>query len=152
MLDTFENLTMADDEEKTFAGDYPFVLSAGKQLIFIYVNIIEYQYVGDTKAPLIRVIDSKQRLKNGSPCEIEPTHIVDFSNLEYKKLLSNYFQSIEIQLRIETGQLVPFAGTRKVILTLSLKNSTKWKPTINSNRNHHTFQDTIANEELVLEL
>ena len=52
---------MADDEKKSFAGDYPFDLSSGKQLIFIYVNIIEYQYVGDTKAPLIQVIDSKQR-------------------------------------------------------------------------------------------
>ena len=31
----FGNLTMADDEEKTFAGDYPFDLSAGKQLIFL---------------------------------------------------------------------------------------------------------------------
>ena len=121
MLDTFENLTMADDEEKTFAGDYPFDLSAGKQLIFFYINIIEYQYVGDTKAPFIRVIDSKQRLKNGSPCEIEPTPRIVFSNLEYKKLLSKNFQSIEIQLRIETGQLVPFAGTGKVILTVNFK-------------------------------
>ena len=84
MLETFENLTMADDEEKIFAGDYPFDLSAGKQLIFIYVNIIEYQQVGDTKAPLIRVNDSKQRLKNGSHCEIEPTHRIVFSNLRYK--------------------------------------------------------------------
>ena len=63
---TLKNLTIADDEEKTFVGDYPFDLSAGKQLIFIYVNIIEYQNLGDTKAPLIRVIDSKQSLKNGS--------------------------------------------------------------------------------------
>ena len=121
MLDTFENLTMADDEEKTFVGDYHFDLSAGKQLIFIYVNIIEYQYVGDTKAPLIRVIDSKQRLKNGSPCEIEPTHRIVFSNLEYKKFLSKNFQSIEIQLRTETGEFVPLAGTGKVILTLNFK-------------------------------
>ena len=121
MLDTFENLTMADDEEKNFVGDYPFDLSAGKQLIFIYVTIIEYQYVGDTKAPLIRVLDSKQRLNNGSPCEIEPTRRIVFSNLEYKKLLSKNFQSIEIQLRTETGELVPIAGTGKVILTLNLK-------------------------------
>ena len=42
MLDTFENLTMADDEEKTFAGDYPFDLSAGKQLIFIYKQRLLY--------------------------------------------------------------------------------------------------------------
>ena len=103
MLDTFENLTLADDEERSFVVDYPFDLSSGKQLIFIYVNIIEYQYVGDTKASLIRVIDSKQRLKNGSPCEIEPKHRIVFSNLEYKNLLSKNFQSIEIQLRTETG-------------------------------------------------
>ena len=83
MLDAFENLTMTEDEEKIFVGDYPFDLSAGKQLIFIYVNIIEYQYVGDTKNPLIRVIDSKQRLKNSSPCVIEPTHRTVFSNLGY---------------------------------------------------------------------
>ena len=43
MLDTFENLTMADDEEKTFVGDFTFDLSAGMQLIFVYVNIVEYQ-------------------------------------------------------------------------------------------------------------
>ena len=92
MLDTFENLTMADDKEKTFAADYPFDLSAGKQLIFIYVNTIEYQYVGDTKAPLTPVIDSKPCLKNGSPCETEPTHRIVFSYLEYKKLLSKNFR------------------------------------------------------------
>ena len=57
MLDTFENLTMAEDEGKSFDGDYPFDLSARKQPIFIYVNIIEYQYEDDTKIPLIRVID-----------------------------------------------------------------------------------------------
>ena len=121
MLENFENLTMADDEEKTFAGDYPFDLSAGRQLTFIYVNINEYQYVGDTRAPLIRVIDSKQRLKNGSPCEIEPSQRIVFSNLEYKKLLSKDFQSIETQLRAEIGKLVPFTGTEKVNLTLNFK-------------------------------
>ena len=40
MLQTFENLIMSDDEEKTIAGNCPFDLSAGKQLIFIYINII----------------------------------------------------------------------------------------------------------------
>ena len=98
-----------------------FDLSAGKQLIFIHVHIIEYQYVGDTKVALIRVIDSKQRLKNGSPYEIEPTHRIVFSKLEYKKILSKNFQSIESQLRTETGELAPFAGTGKVIMTLNLK-------------------------------
>ena len=35
MLDTSENLTMTEDEEKTFVGDYPCDLSAVKQPIFL---------------------------------------------------------------------------------------------------------------------
>ena len=87
----------------------------------MYTDIIEYQYVGDTKAPLIRIIDSKQRLKNGSFCTIEPTHRIVFTNLEYKKLITKNFQSIAVQLRTETGVSVPFTGTGKVIITLSFK-------------------------------
>ena len=81
------NKLMKSDETKAYYGEFP-DLCAGKHLIFIYTNIIEYQYVGDAEAPLLRVIESKQRLKNGSVCELEPTHKRDFSNLDYK----NYFQ------------------------------------------------------------
>ena len=116
-----ENRLMKSDDTKAYYGEFPADLCAGKHLIFIYTNIIEYQYVGDTKAPLLRVIDSKQRLKNGSVCELEPTHRIVFTNLDYKKLLTNTIQSISIELRTETGQLVPFSGTGKVILTLQFK-------------------------------
>ena len=75
----------------------------------------------DAEAPLFRVIDSKQRLKNRSVCELEPAHRNVFSNLDYKKLLSNTIQSISDELRTETGQLFPFSGTGKVILTLQFK-------------------------------
>ena len=115
------NKLMKSDETKAYFGEFPADLCAGKHLIFIYTNIIEYQYVGDAKAPLLLVIDSKQRLKNGSVCELEPTHRIVFSNLDYKKLLSNTIQSISIELRTETGQLVLFSETGKVILTLQFK-------------------------------
>ena len=121
IMDTIANKLMKKDDIKAFMGDFPADLCAGKHLIFIYTNIFEYQYVGDAKAPLLRVIDSKQRLKNGSVCELEPTHRIVFSNLDYKKLLSNKIQSISIELRTEKGQLVPFSGTGKVILTLQFK-------------------------------
>ena len=120
-MDTIANKLMKKDDTEAFIGDFPADLCAGKHLIYIYTNIIEYQYVGDAKAPLVRVIDSKQRLKNGSVCELEPKHRIVFSNLDYKKLLSNTIQSNSIELRTETGQLVPFSGTGKVILTLQVK-------------------------------
>ena len=69
-MDTIANKLIKKDDTKAFMGDFPADLCAGKLLLFIYTNIIEYQYVGDAKAHLIRVIDSKQRLKNGSVCEL----------------------------------------------------------------------------------
>ena len=120
-MNTTADKLMKSDDTKAYYGELPADLLAGKHLIFVYANIIEYQYVDDAKAPLLRVIDSKQRLKNGSVCEIEPTHRIVFSNLDYKKLLTNTIQSISIELRTETGDLVPFSGTGKVLLTLQFK-------------------------------
>ena len=112
---------MKKDGTKAFMREFPADLCAGKHLIFFYTNIIEYQYVGDAKAPLLRVLDSKQRLKNGSVCELEQTHRIIFSKLDYEKLLSNTIQSISVELRTETVQLVPFSGIGGVILTLEFK-------------------------------
>ena len=100
------NRLMKIDETRAHSGNFWADLCTGKHLIFIYANIIENQYVGNVKAPLLRVIDSKQRLKNSSVCELDPTHQKVFTNLDYKKLLTNTIESISI------------SGTGKVILTL----------------------------------
>ena len=102
--------------------DYRVDISAGTQMIFIYLDIIRYQIVGDTKTPLLRVIDTNRRVKNGDACSIEPNHLKVFSNLDYKKLLVNNIQSIAVNLQTETGRLVPFAaGGGKVVLTLKFQ-------------------------------
>ena len=75
------------DETKAYYGEFPANLCAGKHLFFIYTNVNENQYVGDTKAPPLRVIDSKQRLKNGWVCELEPSRRIVFTKLDYKKLI-----------------------------------------------------------------
>ena len=89
--------------------------------MFIYLDIIHYQIVGDTKAPLLRVIDTNRRVKNGYACTIEPNHRKVFSNLDFKKLLVNNISNISVNLRTETGGLVPFAGGGKVVLTLKFQ-------------------------------
>ena len=102
-------------------ADYPVDVCAGTQLMFIYLDIIHYQIVGDTKAPLLRVIDTNRRVKNGYACTIEPNHRKVFSNLDLKKLLVNNISNISVNLRTETGGLVPFAGEGKVVLTLKFQ-------------------------------
>ena len=39
-------------------SDYPVDISAGTQMMLIYLDIIHNQIVGDTKAPLLRVLDT----------------------------------------------------------------------------------------------
>ena len=68
MLGTVLYLTISDGEEKIVVGDKAFDLSPGKQLIIIYVNKIEYHYVGYTEAPVFSVNDSKHHLKSDNPC------------------------------------------------------------------------------------
>ena len=46
------NKLMKSDEKKAYHAEFPCDLWAEKHIIFIYTNIIEYQYVGDVKVPL----------------------------------------------------------------------------------------------------
>ena len=54
MKTTTSNNLMKSDATN-FLGEFPADPCARKHLIFFYKNIIEYQYVGDGKASLIRV-------------------------------------------------------------------------------------------------
>ena len=108
MKSATSNRLKKSDETAAYYGEFPVDLCSGKLLIFIYTKIIEYQYNGDTKAPLLRVIDSKQRRRKNIVYELESIHRIVVSNLDYKKVLSNIIQSISIELRTETGELDPF--------------------------------------------
>ena len=72
------NKLMKNDYTNAYFGKLPADLCAGSHLICNYLNIIENQYVGDAKVQLPRVIDSKQRLKTGTVCELEPTYRIAF--------------------------------------------------------------------------
>ena len=113
---------MKSDDTKAYYGEFPADLCAGKHLICIYTNIIGYQYVGDTRAPFLRIIDSKHCLKNCRFCELEPTHRMVYTNLDYKNLLTKTNQSISTKMKTETGQLVPlFANWKSYSNTLMQK-------------------------------
>ena len=105
----------------------------------------------DTKVPFLRVIDSKRRLKNFIVSELEPTHRIVFTKIDYKKLLTNTTQSNSIELRTEKGQLVLFSGTGKVILTLQVKRLSRKLDSYYANQatSLSPFLDIINKEEMV---
>ena len=102
-------------------GDFPVDITCGSQLIFVYIDIIEHQNVGDVRAPVIKIIESERRLRNGSINTVTPIHHKSYTNLDYKPILSNNIQNIQIELRNETGKLTPFTGTGKVIVSLKFQ-------------------------------
>ena len=102
-------------------GDFPVGITCGSQLIFVYIDIIEHQNVGYVRAPVIKIIESERRLRNGSINTVTPIHHKSYTNLDYKPILSNNIQNIQVELRNETGKLIPFTGTGKVIVSLKFQ-------------------------------
>ena len=102
-------------------GEFPVDITCGSQLIFVYIDIIEHQNVGDVRAPVIKIIESERRLRNGSINTVTPIHHKSYTNLDYKPILSNNIQNIQVELRNETGKLIPFTGTGKVIVSLKFQ-------------------------------
>ena len=78
--------------------------------------------MGHSKIPFFRIIDKKRRSKNGNIGIVEPSHRIDFSKLDYKKLLTKSIQCNAVQFFREMGNVVQFSGTGKAILTLRFKN------------------------------
>ena len=102
-------------------GDFPVDITFGSQLIFVYIDITEHQNVGDVRAPVIKIIESERRLRNGSMNTVTPTHHKSYTNLNYKPILSNNIQNIQIELRNETGKLILFTKTGKIIVSLKFQ-------------------------------
>ena len=96
-------------------------LKRRSQLIFVYIYVIEYQITGDVRAPVIKIIETERRLRNGSINTVTPIHHKTFTVLDYKPILSNDIQNIKVELRNKAGKLIPFNGTGKVIVGLKFQ-------------------------------
>ena len=92
--------------EPTFAYDIIRIHS-----LMVYTDIVEYNIVGDTKAPLLRCFPFISRLKS---VDIITTgqymNYQTFSNLQVRRLLKNSFHSIPIDLRDTSGEKIPFVS------------------------------------------
>ncbi len=110
------------EEKITYRGTYPVDMQAGVSIMFVYINIIEYQVIGNMRAPLLRAIPMVNRMRNDSLAYTQTLNYNSFgSDLQYKNLMSNAFQTVKVELRDDSGKLVPFMGNGRTVLTLSFK-------------------------------
>jgi len=80
------------------------------QQVFVYTDLIQPQYVGDTKAPLLRIV-AMTDTNHGR------VQTITFQNVHYFPLSKLSFDTIEILLKDHAGRNLPFAsGTLTVTL------------------------------------
>ena len=120
-MDTFHIGYKLQNTLNRHQSDFPVDLTCGSQLIFVYIDVIEYQNIGDVRASVIKIIESVRRLKNGSINTATPIHHKTFTILDYKPILSNNIQNIKVELRNEAGKLIPFNGTGNMIVSLKFQ-------------------------------
>ena len=91
--------------------------------LMIYSDLVEYSIVGDTKVPLLRCLPFISKLKGGDIITTgQYMNYQTFSNLQFRPLLKNSFQSIHIDLRDTSGEKIPFVSFGITRLVLIFKN------------------------------
>ena len=88
--------------------------------LMIYTDLIEYNIVGDTKAPLLRCFPFISKLIAGDIITTgQYMNYQTFSNLQFRPLLKIFFHSIHINLRGTSDEKTPFVSvgiTRLVLM------------------------------------
>ena len=87
-------------------------INRGFTALYVYCNILEHIAIGDMKAPLLRIIHA-----SGKSDEIVN---VIYEKPQYVPVQQRNFDSIEIDIKADTGQPIPFVHG-KVIVTLHFK-------------------------------
>ena len=99
-------LTLLESSENI--AKYPPDLSAGINTLYIYFDIIQPQIVGNILAPLLRTVAVKKGEYGDTVDKI-------YFSPHYLPLRSRNFDSIEIQIKNDTDQLIPFKFGKAIL-------------------------------------
>ena len=90
--------------------------------LMIYTDLIEYNIVGDTKALLLRCFPFISKLKSGDIITTgQYMNYQTFSNLQFRPLLKNSFNSIHNDLRGTSGEKIPLESVGNTRLVLMFR-------------------------------
>ena len=90
--------------------------------LMIYTDLIEYNIVGDRKAPLLRCFHFISKLKSGDIITTgQYINYQTFSTLQFRPLLKKSFHIFHIDLRDTSGGKIPFASVGITRLVLMFK-------------------------------
>ena len=116
LSDRFASMVGFDEKEleiaKNTEAPLPVDLEAGFHTMYLYTDIVEPQLVGDSKVSLLKVVKCSG--------EFGENVNVSFPNLQYVPVSVKSFETIEIDIKDDTQEKVPFEFG-KVIVTLHFR-------------------------------
>ena len=110
----FSSREMTFSEERKHKGKVAVDPNRGFKSLYVYCDAAEAIPVGDIKAPLLRVVDAAGNFG-------DTIHRL-YATPQYVPVSKNEFNTVEIDIRDDTGRPVPFEFG-KVIATLHFRRS-----------------------------
>ena len=79
--------------------------------IYLYMDIVKYQIVGDASTPLLRVLPMKTHVKENQ----EQVSSYIFPDPHYIPVSRDYIESITMHLMTDTGEFIPFLLGKTIV-------------------------------------
>jgi hypothetical protein len=98
-----------EDDDMIYTAEKPYELSGGYHSLFVYSDIVSPSFVGDSYTQLLRLIEIPSSYKFGDQVKIT------YPNTYYVPLLVKEFDTIEIDIKDDTGVNIPFEFGRCII-------------------------------------
>ena len=101
--------------DRTYGGrdihvaEHPVSIYENLHLVYVYCDLLEQVLVGDTKAPLLRIIDRT------SPEKSNVMHVAS-NPVQYVPLQKKHFDTMAIKLATDGGERVPFVAGKWILI------------------------------------
>jgi len=104
------------DSNRTYDGhdvytlEYPACLNEGTNLVYVYCDLLEQVLVGDTKAPLLRIIN------RNSSTNLNAVSHAKFNPVQYDPLQKTYFDTVAVKLMTDVGERMPIVAGKSILV------------------------------------
>ena len=95
---------------KRIYGNRPVDLYAGYHTLYVYCDLVDYSVIGNSYQQLLRALEVPTNKDFGDQV------VLTYTNPIYVPLLKNEFQSIEIDIKDETGKSLEFEFGRVIVV------------------------------------
>ena len=95
-----EVLESPDHVSRTHKGDFKFGSKVALHFVYIYCDVVEHNYVGDSMVPCLRTIPINM--------EFMPSNVLRFENPHYLPVRNSRFSTVTVEFTNELGEVIKF--------------------------------------------